>query len=318
VRLAAAKFVNDIAVKDGFVYYSDFDDDAGGTSGHVAKISTAGGTPTVLARATPPATAGGIALLTAKAVVVHGSSLYWTESRFDMPPRLAKVSIDGGDIVDVWSDSNCSDILPPLAIDGDDLYWMAGCADTTLLTVSTTGGAARVVASGSGNLWLRPGSAWTPDSDNRSLAVANGFAYWTRNTDPVVSLALSGGTAPAQIGSFFVVSGPSAIVFFGDRLFLTGNDYMLQNKGAVLSLVPGETINTIADKQNVETYSALAVDDTSIYWGVNDSIKSAPRGGGSAATVASSLANPRSFVLDATHIYFVDDTGIFRAPKQAR
>jgi hypothetical protein len=63
---------------------------------------------------------------------------------------------------------------------------------------------------------------------------------------------------------------------------------------------------------------ALAVDDASIYWGVNDSIKSAPRGGGSAVTVASSLANPRSFALDATHIYFVDDSGIFRAPKQAR
>jgi len=41
-------------------------------------------------------------------------------------------------------------------------------------------------------------------------------------------------------------------------------------------------------------YSALAVDDTSIYWGVNDSIKSAPRGGGSAVTVASSLGTERT------------------------
>jgi hypothetical protein len=195
---------------------------------------------------------------------------------------------------------------------------MAGCAGTTLFSVSVTGGTPRVVASGSGNLWLRPGSAWTPDGNNRALTVGNGFAFWTCATDPVVSLSLSGGATPTQIGSFFGVSGPSAIVFSGDKLFLTGDDYMLQSRGALLSLVPGQTMNTIAEKQNIETYSALAVDDTAVYWGVNDSIKSVPRNGGAAATVSSSLANPRSFALDATHLYFTDDNGgILRVPKHA-
>lgn len=320
VRLAAPKLVTDIAVKDGFVYYGDFDDDAGeDTTGHLAKVSTAGGTPTILARAQPAATASELAMLYPKAIVVHGSSVYWIESRLRLPPRLAKVSVDGGDIVEVWSDSTCSDVLPPLAIDGDNLYWMAGCAGTALLTVSATGGAPRVVASGSGNLWLQPGSAWTPDSNNRALTVGNGFAFWARVTGPVVSLPLAGGVMPTQIAHFFGVSGPSAIIFSRDRLFVARNDYKLQSRGAVLSLVPGETMTTIAENQNIETDSALAVDATTVYWGVNDSIRSAPRGGGAAATVVSSVANPRSFALDATHLYFTDDNGgVLRAPKHLK
>ena len=76
-------------------------------------------------------------------------------------------------------------------------------------------------------------------------------------------------------------------------------------------------MTTLAENQNIEQNSALAVDEKFVYWAVNDAIKSAPRAGGSATIVVSSLSNPRSLAVDDTCIYWTDDNGgVWRARKQ--
>src|SRR5215207_4887965 len=54
MRLAAPSNVSDIVVNAGYVYYGDYDEDANQkTIGHLARVPVSGGTPTILAQATP-------------------------------------------------------------------------------------------------------------------------------------------------------------------------------------------------------------------------------------------------------------------------
>ncbi len=65
--------------------------------------------------------------------------------------------------------------------------------------------------------------------------------------------------------------------------------------------------------------AALALDDTSVYWAVSDSIKSAPRDGGDAVTIVSSLTNPHALAVDADNLDFTQETGgVWRVAKHAR
>ena len=78
----------------------------------------------------------------------------------------------------------------------------------------------------------------------------------------------------------------------------------------------GLVVCSLAKEQDYKRFNALTLDETSVYWGVIDSIRSAPREGGAAVTVVSSAKNPRSFVLDDA-IYWTDDGGgVWRAPKR--
>lgn len=322
VRLASPGLVTDLFVSDGYVYYGDRDQDSGGqTSGHVSRVPVAGGTPTILAHAAAPEAPKAFATLSPLAIVVRGASVYWTETRVELglPGRLAKTSTDGGDPVELWSDPNCK-IVPPLAIDGDNLYWFAGCAGSsgTLMTLATTGGSARVVASGNGDDWIPAGFEYTPDTDNRALTVGNGFAYWALYQGHILSLPLSGDNdTPTRLAYARDISGPGAIVFSEGRLFFTPEDYKLQGGGLVCSFAPGDAMTTtIAAKQNIEMDSALAVDAASVYWGVSDAIKRAPRAGGPAVTVVAAVSNPRSLVVDESSLYWTDDRGgVWRVAK---
>jgi hypothetical protein len=310
VRLANPALVSDIAVQDGYVYYSDFDTDSSGdTDGHVSRVAVSGGPPTVLAHA--PTTSE---TLYAESIIVHGQYIYWTESRLlSGGPRIAKVPIEGGEVVDVWTDSRCSEIPSAMALDGDDLYWFAACQDlgSALWTISTKGGEPRVVASGIGVDWPKADGT----RNNRCFTVGNGQAFWTKLTGPVLSLPLSGGAQPTRLmngGS----DGPSAILYSRDRLFFLSILYVGQ--GMVRSLVPGQGVVSLAEKQTFQKYNALALDDASVYWGVIDSIRSVPRDGGVPVTVVSSANNPRSFALDDDALYWTNDgSGVWRAPKRA-
>jgi len=150
--------------------------------------------------------------------------------------------------------------------------------------------------------------------NNRCFTVGNGQAFWTKLTGPVLSLPLSAGAQPTRLNGGG--DAPSAILYSGDRLFFLSILYVGQ--GMVRSLVPGQDVVSLAEKQTFQEYTALALDDASVYWGVVDSIRSVPREGGDPVTVVSSAKNPQSFALDDDAIYWTNDGGgVWRAPKRA-
>jgi len=307
------KVVSDIVVKDGFVYFGDDDDEPSPATGHghVSKVPVTGGAATVLAHREATDELG----IFPSALAVDATNVYWADDGLDA--RVLKTPIAGGATVELWKDADCT-LWGSLALEGENLYTLERCMQTgaNLIRVPTGGGNATTVGSGTGGAWT-PGALG--DNGNwRGLAVGGGLAYWSNPGGSVVSFPLEGGDKATLVASAFDVSGPSSVVLSGDQLFFVQNDFMLQKLGAVLSVkvgTPGAT--RIADKQNIEEDTALAVDETSVYWAVDDAILSMPRAGGTAVTVASSLASPRALAVDGSCVYWTEKSGgIWRVRKQ--
>jgi len=313
VRIATVKIVSDIVVKDGFVYFGDDDDEPSPATGHghVSKVRVAGGTATVIAHREATDELG----IFPSALAVDATNVYWADA--GLTARVLKTPIAGGATVELWKDANCT-LWGSIALEAENLYTLERCMQTgaNLIRVPTAGGSATTVGSGTGGAWT-PGALG--DNGNwRGLAVGGGLAYWSNPGGSVVSFPLEGGDKATLVASAFDVSGPSSVVLSGDHLFFVQNDFMLQKLGAVLSVkvgTPGAT--RIADKQNIEEDTALAVDETSVYWAVDDAILSMPRAGGTVVTVASSLVNPRALAVDGSCVYWTEKSGgIWRVRKQ--
>ena len=313
-RIASVNSVFDLVVKDGYVYFSDDDDEPSPAKGHghVSKVRVTGGAATILAHSNPDTDVLGIF---PTALAVDGANVYWADG--GLSARLLKTPIDGGATVELWKEESCT-LWGSVALDAGNLYTLERCAQTgaTLLRVPTAGGSPTTVGSGTGGAWT-PG-ALGDNANYRGLSVGDGLAYWSNPGGSVVSFPLEGGEKATLVASAFDVSGPSSVALSGDRLFFIQNDFMLQKRGAVWSVtlgMPGAT--KIADKQNIEVDTALAVDEASVYWAVDDAILSAPRAGGTAVTVAASLANPRSLAVDGSCVYWTEKSGgIWRVRKQ--
>jgi hypothetical protein len=118
--------------------------------------------------------------LAAFGIGVAGGSLYWIDSSYTVGAnRLMKTPIEGGDSVQVWQGDPICTIRGALAVDGNNVYWMANCSSTgMLLTVDATGGMPTTVASGDTDVWQTD----TNFNMTRMLAVGNGFAVWMRLT----------------------------------------------------------------------------------------------------------------------------------------
>jgi hypothetical protein len=324
-RIVAVTYLLNLIVKDGYVFYSDAEDnDQEFSSGHLRGVSVTGGTPRIYAQA-PSVPEGTASSRIIYGIASDGSNLYWSEVG-ETASHVAKTSIDTGETVDVWSDSSCG-IRKPLALAGTQLYWLATCVGVSgqLMTASTAGGSASVVASGNDPGWLPNPSG--SDAETRGLAIGNEFAVWTQVTGAVVSLPLSGGETPLRIEPVTQVNGPSAIAMVGDRAFFLQSDYKHQARGDIWSIVPDTDFATaatsllhISQQQLIEYQTSLTVDEDFVYWGVTDSIKRAPLGGGEAVVIVSAVPHPdpRALAVDDTHIYWADDTGIWRAPKPGR
>ena len=322
-RVVAVTRLLNLIVKNGYVYYSDAEDnDQEFTSGHLRGVSVTGGTPRLYAQA-PSVPDGTASSRIIWGIVSDGTSLYWSEDPTGATSHVAKTSIETGETADLWQDSSCG-IRKPLALDGTQVYWLAGCVGVSgqLMTASTAGGSASVVSSGNDAGWQ--GNPSGSNEEARGLAVGNGFAMWTQVTGAVVSLPLSGAGTPLQFKTITEVDGPSEIALLGDRAWFLQPDYMDQAKGDIWSFVPDTDFLTeansmvhVAQLQPIEEPTSLAVDDGFVYWGVTNAIQRAPLAGGNAVAVVSALPNPdpRALAVDETHIYWADDTGIWRALK---
>ena len=324
-RVVAVTRLLNLIVKNGYVYYSDAEDTAQEfSSGHLRGVSVTGGTPRLYAQA-PNVPEGTASSRIIWGIVSDGTNLYWSEDPAGTTSHVARTSIETGETVDVWQDPSC-DIRKPLAIDGTQVYWLAGCVGVSgqLMTASTAGGSASVVRSGNDAGWQ--GNPSGSKAEARGLAVGNGFAMWTQVTGAVVSLPLAGVDKPLQFKTITQVDGPSALALLGDRAWFLQPDYLHQAQGDIWSFVPDTDFVTeansmvhVAQEQLIEAPTALAVDDGFVYWGVTDSIRRAPLAGGDTVAVVSALPNPdpRALAVDDTHIYWADDTGIWRAPLYA-
>jgi hypothetical protein len=307
-------YVYYLTLKDGFVYFTDNADDTQEfTSGHLSKVAVTGGPPTVLVRP-PPVAVGKASELTAMGVAVGGGSVFWTDGAFSSGNnRLMKTPIEGGDSVEVWKgDGTCSIGVAP-AIDGDSVYWLASCSSALgmLMTVPAAGGTPTMLGSGNDPQW----QPFQDVSVRRNLAVANGFAVWTQPTGRVVSLPLAD---PSTAYVLTEAREPTDIVFAGEQAIFTDTDYLHSGEGAVYSIAPGVTFTSsvpLLPSAQVYAWDGLAVDEAFAYFALPDSIQRVPLGGGDAVTVVSSRASPRALAVDDTSVFWVEDTGIWRAPK---
>lgn len=322
-RVATVTWVLNLVVKDGYVYFSDAEDNEQEfTSGHVRRVSVTGGTPRTYAQA-PSVPEGTASSLDVWGIATDGSYIYWGEDPVVSASHVAKTSIETGETVDVWSDESC-DFRKPLTLDGTELYWLASCVGVSgqLMTASTTGGAASVVAGGNDPAF-KP-NPYGSGAEIRGLAVGNGYAVWTHVTGDVISLPLAGPGTPVTIKTITQVDGPAAIFMAGTRAVYLQPDYMQQARGDIYSFVPdpdyvtaATSIVHVAQEQLADEETALAVDGDLVYWGVTDAIKRAPITGGDEVVVVPTLPNPgpRALAVDETHVYWADDTGIWRARK---
>ena len=82
------------------------------------------------------------------------------------------------------------------------------------------------------------------------------------------------------------------------------------------------TVEILADQQYVT--SALAVDETHVYWansgrrsnGFDDgTVQRIPKAGGPTELLGTALEGPSALALDATHVYWMQDNGLLRVPK---
>jgi hypothetical protein len=187
-----------------------------------------------------------------------------------------------------------------------------------LMTVPVSGGTPTIVTSGDGEQWHHDFNY----GDLRMLAVWNGYALWTSITGFVASVALADPSNVVTLTTEQNALGPSNPVFSGDlAVFLTADD-ALEGRGAVYSVVPGVTptmATPLVEHQQIGHLDGLAADEAYAYFGVTDSIQRVPSTGGDAETIVSPLPNPnpRFLAVDETSVYWVDDTGIWRAPKSA-
>ncbi len=309
VLVATVQRVDDMVVKDGYVYFDDNADDPKGI-GHLGKVSVAGGTPTILVGPD----GGSLGELAAFGIGVAGGSVYWIDSSYTVGAnRLMKTPIEGGDSVQVWQGDPICVIRGSVAVDGDNVYWMADCSSTgMLMTVDATGGMPTTVASGDTDVW----QAETNFNFKRMLAVGNGFATWTRLTGGIVStLSLDD---PSSAFERAEVSGPASnpVISGGQAFFISvaGGGAL----GGVYAVTPGTTFGGLTDlvpQQPITDYFGLAADEAFAYFALTDSIERVPLTGGDPITLVSSLVSPRTLAVDDTSIYWADDTGIWRATK---
>ena len=146
-----------------------------------------------------------------------------------------------------------------------------------------------VIASGQGN--------------PTDIAVNATNVYWTDAAGSVVMAPVGGGT-PTTLSTGQVT--PRSIVLDATNAYWVAGGA----SGGVFSvLLAGGTVTTIESSPYARQ---LAVDATSVYWhatsqGIGSgTLLRAPKGGGTATTLASSLNNPWSIAVDATSVYWTD------------
>jgi len=233
VTLASGDRLSGIAVDATSVYWVAGTSDA--SSGAIMKVTVGGGTPKTLAtRPGPPAH-----------LALDDSYVYWSEQ---MGGAIMKVALAGGAPTTVASAN-----LPwNVALDATNVYWLG----TGVMKAPKSGGAAAQLSSE---------ALLLPTAD---LLVNTTNVYFTSGPpggmSGVSSVSVGGGTVAVVSATSSSVTTPGPIAIDASRV------YWADGSGRVYAapLAGGAAMALATCQDNVD---AIAVDETSIYWLVNDS-----------------------------------------------
>jgi sugar lactone lactonase YvrE len=266
-------------------------------------------------------------------LAVDASRVYWVNT--EGSSGVLAVAIGGGAVTTLASAP--SGALDPnaLAIDSSNAYWAAG---TGLMKVALAGGSVTTLVAGvypEGVAVAATGVYFTGEDTVRTVPLDGGSPvtlatmqtyadgvtldaqriYWATNGNSlgsaggVVTLPIDGGT-PLTLASDN--GGPSTIAVSGGSVYWS--DSMYTFPGGVQSIPIGSdggvSPTSIVMASGQAVVASFAIDGNTLYYSSNDgSVHKAPLDGSAKPTLlASGLKTPQAVRVDATSVYFTDNT----------
>ena len=274
----------------------------------ILKVPIGGGAPQTLALAPSDTEPGSLA--------IDSGYVYWAKSNtyphMSMDGAIMKTPLAGGATMPLTSASWPASV----AVSGGVVYWTD---QGGIMSVPTTGGAPVIFAPGN-NLYpltLAAGKAYWFDDEG------NNAAFGTRELAPgadEVTLA-NWNRAQAPPGSGLSVGGVHGLAVSTTDLYWTVNVGGTNGGWLMKVSLCGGTPSPI---DNADADIAVTVDADSVYWakqyftsertGLDDTglrfrILKAPLAGGTPITLAPSVGEVWSLVVDETSVYFTDVLG---------
>jgi hypothetical protein len=245
-----------MALSPSGIYFSTFTGVANQDT--VQRVPLAGGTPQVIASGLTEV--GGIA--------VDGTSVYWSQVFDYRTGFVQKAPLEGGPVTGLASPVDGVYQPGSLSVRGGFVYW----------SDSNSGAIRRAPTSGA----TPPSAFITTNNKSYALTTDASNVYWTELDVNVAgqwllrAAPLAGGAPTTLVASAALDANPGKFVSDGQYLYYTllvgGFVYDYSATGYVIMKVPvggGTPAKLVSRSEGVNVYpTSLAVDGTSLYWGV--------------------------------------------------
>jgi|HubBroStandDraft_1064217.scaffolds.fasta_scaffold04028_9 hypothetical protein len=302
IQLGSASIYDGIAVDDTSVYYRHL--------ANMMKVSVNGGAPIVLATGA----GGGPANL-----AVDATSLYWTDE--GSAGTVRKVSIEGGPVVTLNTESVPTTYSFGLAVDNANVYWSnLGGNGISIMKVPVGGGAVATLAT----VRVSEGFGFPIATDGKAV-------YWPIDTCPsdgggcasaLQSVPVDGG-AMATLAS---VAGVGPLVIASANLYCMATECPADGGVCDVAIVKVPLDDGTPPTRLAGTTGAapgyIAADGASVYYVVQDSgttyaLMKVSVGGGTPVALVSGQPIIAHITVDATSVYWVGSAGALMklAPK---
>jgi hypothetical protein len=226
------------------------------------------------------------------ALAVDDTGVYWT-TMYENPVFVHMVPLSGGPVAGLPTGEDSA--IWPIQLDSAYVYWTGGWPKKTVMRMPKQGGTPEGL----------PGI-----TDPRHFAVDNGDVFWIRGDglgdfEDLMRTAVPSGETKELLSDVY---RPSVPRLDGVYVYLAGGVAediirLPRNGGAMSVIVPGAQV--------ILQYP-MAVDAANIYWIGNHfggyTITRAPKAGGQAIVMASSLASPAT---DAFRFLVADDKSVY-------